>query len=50
MCIRDRVEDYYWESDGIASNVIDKIIITSGLDDDNISSDSGDNIDSSDSD
>ena len=44
------VEDYYWESDGIVSDVIDKIIITSGSDDDNISSDSGDNIDSSGSD
>jgi len=44
------VEDYYWESDGIVSDVIDKIIITLGSDDDTISSDSGDNIDSSDCD
>ena len=44
------VEDYYWESDGIVSDVIDKNIITSDSDDDNISRHSGDNIDSSDSD
>ena len=32
-------QDYYWDSDGIVSYVIDKIIITSGSDGDNISSD-----------
>jgi transposase len=50
----EEVEAYYWKSDGIVSDVIDKIIITSDSDDDNssttISSDSDDNTDSSDSD
>ena len=43
------VEDYYWESDGIVSDVIDKIIITSDLYGDNITIDSDDNTESSDS-
>lgn len=47
----EETEAYYWETDGILLDVIDKIIVRSDSDDDNsftiISSDSDDNTDRS---
>ena len=44
------VEEYYWESKIIVSDVFDKIIIISDSEGNNITSDSDDNTDSSESD